>query len=92
MLENNQTASETYLRDIEVAKLLNVSRGWVRKQRHLRRRKKEHSLNIDAIYIGRSPRYKASEINQWLNELAINNSNVQVTNHADSQKDALESA
>lgn len=70
MLNNqNETAEEGYLSDNNLATKLSVSPSWVRKQRHLRNKGEDHSLTIDAIYVGSSPRYKASEVNQWLDNL-----------------------
>jgi len=65
-----ETTIEDYLSDNDVAKKISVSSSWLRKQRHLRNKGEQHALDVDAIYIGNSPRYKASEINRWLNELA----------------------
>ncbi len=74
MFENyNPTNENAYLNDASLAEYIDVSPSWVRKQRYLRKKGEDHSLTVDAIYIGNSPRYKASEINKWLEALATTN-------------------
>lgn len=67
--DNDDPFKDQYLTDKAIAHILNVSPSWVRKQRHLRRKGEEHFLTIDAIYIGSSPRYLASEMHAWLENL-----------------------
>ncbi len=57
------------LTDKEIAKTLNVSTSWVRKERHLRHAGQTHSLTIDPIYVGSSPRYRSDEFSAWLENL-----------------------
>ncbi len=61
--------SDRYLADKDVAAILSVSPAWLRKQRYLRRNGMEHILGIDPIYLGRSPRYRESEIIKWSESL-----------------------
>lgn len=65
----SEKSSEPFLSDIEVAKLLKMSRSWVRQQRYLRLHGKEHVLDIDPVYVGTSPRYRASEVINWTEAL-----------------------
>ena len=57
--------------DGEVAKLLSMSRSWVRKQRHLKRRELPHVFNIDPVMIGSSPRYRLDDVIAWIEALGI---------------------
>lgn len=52
--------------DFEIARLLGVSRSWVRKERMNRRRGLDHALTIDPVMVGTCPRYVASEVNDWM--------------------------
>ena len=61
--------SETLLSDKDIAELLSVSSAWVRRQRCLRHKNEEHVFGIDAIYIGKSPRYKTSDFKTWMGNL-----------------------
>jgi hypothetical protein len=60
------SSESQYFSDNDIASLLSVSSSWVRKQRHLRQKGKEHNLTIDPVYIGNSLRYKCSEVSSWL--------------------------
>jgi len=60
------------LTDGDIASQLNVSRGWVRKQRFLRNHKQDHFLKIDPIYIGSMPRYRESDVTNWLKNIKCN--------------------
>lgn len=62
-------SNNTLLSDEQIASLLHLSQAWVRKERYLRNSGKPHLLTIDAIYIGKTPRYWASDINAWLEGL-----------------------
>lgn len=54
------------LNDHSVAELLDVSVAWVRLQKHLRKHGKEHSLAVDPILMGKTRRYRLSDIEEWL--------------------------
>ncbi len=60
---------ESLLTDNQVASLLNLSTSWMRKQRHLRKVGKPHVLTVDPVFIGSIPRYRSSEIKNWLANL-----------------------
>lgn len=55
--------------DKEVARLIGMSPSWVRVQRMKRRRREEHSLAVDPILIGASPRYRTEDIEAWIASL-----------------------
>lgn len=57
------------LRDKEVARLLGMSQSWVRVQRWKRSVNQPHSLNVNALMIGKAPRYRLSDIEEWLDAL-----------------------
>ncbi len=54
------------LNDHSLAELLDVSVAWVRLQKHLRKYGKEHSLGVDPILIGKTRRYRLSDVEAWL--------------------------
>lgn len=71
-MENTNIAGLTagrLLCDKDVARILCMSPQWVRAQRHKRRKGEEHTLRVDPILIGSSPRYKESEIILWRDSL-----------------------
>ena len=55
--------------DAQIAKLLSMSRSWVRKQRFLRRRELRHDFTIDPVMIGSSPRYRLVDVMAWIDAL-----------------------
>ena len=61
--------NDTLMSDKEIAKALSVSIGWVRKERHNRRHGTPHTLTVDPVMIGASPRYRLSDFQAWLNGL-----------------------
>jgi hypothetical protein len=56
--------------DGEIAKLLRMSKSWVRKQRFNRRHGLPHELTIDPIMIGSIPRYAIEEVQAWIEALS----------------------
>ncbi len=52
--------------DVEIARLLSVSRSWVRKQRFLRRHGLPHVFDIDPVMIGSLPRYRLEDVRAWI--------------------------
>lgn len=56
-----------FLSDKDVAIILSISPSWVRKQRFLRNKNEPHVLDIDPVYLGKSPRYRSNEISEWIN-------------------------
>ena len=55
--------------DKEVARMIDVSPSWVRKQRYLRKKGENHVLTIDPIRIGSMCRYRIDIIIEWINSL-----------------------
>ena len=55
--------------DAQVAKLLCMSRSFIRKQRFLRRRALPHVFDIDPVMIGSSPRYRLEDVMAWIETL-----------------------
>jgi len=49
--------------------MLGMSRSWVRKERFNRRRGLPHTLTIDPVMIGSTPRYRQSEVMDWVESL-----------------------
>ncbi len=52
--------------DADIAGMLGMSRSWVRKERFNRRRGLPHTLTIDPVMIGSVPRYRRSEVMDWV--------------------------
>jgi len=52
--------------DREVAALLGVKEGTIRKQRCDRRHDRPHRFALDPVMIGSAPRYWESEFETWL--------------------------
>ena len=57
--------------DAEIARLLSMSRSWVRKQRFLRRRGLSHVFDIDPVMIGSVPRYRLEDVLAWISALGF---------------------
>ena len=66
-LNNHQ--HKLLLSDKEIAQLCSMSNAWVRTERFKRRHGHEHSLTIDPIMIGKSPRYRATDVFSWIENL-----------------------
>lgn len=62
-------ATMILLCDKDIASLVRMSPSWVRVQRHKRKTGKEHSLTVDAVMIGTTPRYRKDDIEVWLSSL-----------------------
>lgn len=56
--------------DRDIAGFLSISKSWVRKERFCRRHGLKHTLTLDPVMIGRSPRYRLAEIRAWLEQQA----------------------
>ena len=65
-----QNAKPQFFNDKEVARKLSLSPSWVRVQRHKRAKGLPHILTIDPRYIGRCPRYLASEVEEFVAGIA----------------------
>ena len=62
----NNTA---FLNDKEIASELRMSVSWVRKQRWLRRHRKDHVFTVDPVLIGKVPRYRNQDVREWIDAL-----------------------
>lgn len=58
------------LSDKDVASLCGMSHAWVRAERFKRKRGEHHNLTVDPVMIGKSPRYRAEEIFEWIEGLS----------------------
>lgn len=68
-LDVSDKIPDSLLSDEQLAKVLNLSTAWIRKQRYLRKKGQQHSLIVDPVMIGDTPRYRSSDIGIWLNSL-----------------------
>jgi hypothetical protein len=59
---------ENLLNDTQVARLLNFSVAWVRKERWKRKTGQTHVLGVDPVIIGNKPRYRFSDIQDWIKQ------------------------
>ena len=55
--------------DFEIARLLSVSRSWVRQQRFKKNHGQPHCFDVDPVMVGCCPRYVASEVTEWMGRL-----------------------
>jgi hypothetical protein len=56
---------EQLLSDEDIARILKVSRSWMRQQRFKRRRHEPHFLDIDSVNVGGLPRYRLSDFEDF---------------------------
>jgi hypothetical protein len=70
-ISNQIEGQSALLSDDDIALHLSLSASWVRKQRWLRKRGDEHSLAIDPVHIGKTPRYRTEDFQAWLDDLQI---------------------
>ena len=61
--------------DKSVAAKLSMSPSWVRKQRSNRNHGLSHTLEIDPVMIGSSPRYLISDVDAFIASLVTANKN-----------------
>ena len=61
--------------DTKLASLLAMSNSWVRVERHKRRNGLPHTLNIDPVMVGSSPRYRVEDVEAFIAGLAPANNN-----------------
>lgn len=52
--------------DGAIARLVCMSKSWVRKERFNRRHGLAHTLSLDPVMIGRCPRYRWADVQAWL--------------------------
>jgi hypothetical protein len=63
------------LNDADIALTLSMSRSWVRGQRSDRKHGLPHTLKIDPVMIGSSPRYLVSDVEGFIEGLVPANKN-----------------
>ena len=63
------------IRDKELASRMAMSGSWVRGERHKRRKGLPHTLNIDPVMIGSSPRYRIEDVEAFIEGLVPANQN-----------------
>jgi hypothetical protein len=61
--------------DTTLASLLAMSHSWVRVERHKRRKGLPHTLDIDPVMIGSSPRYRVEDVEAFIKGLCPANDN-----------------
>ena len=64
-----------FLNDTAVAEAVCMSPSWVRVERHKRRKGLPHTLNIDPVMIGSSPRYRMEDVEAFIEGLDPANDN-----------------
>ena len=64
-----------FLNDTAVAEAVCMSPSWVRVERHKRRKGLPHTLNIDPVMIGSSPRYRMEDVEAFIEGLNPANDN-----------------
>lgn len=69
--QRNYEGLTNLIRDADVARLLSISRSWVRKERFNRRHGNPHSFNLDPILIGTAPRYRLTDVVAWIEAKAV---------------------
>lgn len=52
--------------DRQVSKITSMSISWPRQERFKRRQNHPHVFTIDPIMVGSSPRYRLSDVREWL--------------------------
>ena len=68
-MPNEFRKDSVLISDADIADMLGMSRSWVRKERLNRRRSLPHTLAIDPVMIGSTPRYRQSEVMDWVASL-----------------------
>ena len=64
-----------FICDKELASRMAMSPSWVRVERHKRRKGIPHTLNIDPVMIGSSPRYRVEDVEAFIEGLIPANQN-----------------
>ena len=68
-MSNEFRMDSVLISDADIAGMLGMSRSWVRKERLNRRCGLPHTLTIDPVMIGSTPRYRQSEVMDWVASL-----------------------
>ena len=63
---NGANAQPRLIDDDKIARLLSMSRSWVRKQRFNRRHGLPHVFDLDPVLIGSVPRYRLEDVLAWI--------------------------
>lgn len=61
-------SEETLIRDKVIADRLSMSVSWVKSERAKRLRGDPHRLTLDPVYLGRSIRYRSSDLERFVRE------------------------
>ena len=69
------TPTRRLIDDKAFAAHLSLSPSWVRVERHKRRKGLPHTLNIDPVMIGSSPRYRMEDVEAFIEGLNPANDN-----------------
>ena len=69
----SETATPRLIGDGDIAKLVSLSKSWVRSQRFKRRHGLPHDFTLDPVIIGSTtPRYLLAEVLAWIDaQLAL---------------------
>ena len=70
-MPNEFRKDSVLISDADIADMLGMSLSWVRNERLNRRRGLPHTLTIDPVMIGSAPRYRRSEVVDWVASLEI---------------------
>ena len=70
-----QIQQPALISDTILAKKLTMSNSWVRQQRFKRKKGEDHSLTIDPVMVGTSPRYRIEDVEAFIEGLAPANNN-----------------
>ena len=68
-MKNDKSKTTTLWSDKDIASELRMSASWVRKQRWLRRRGEDHVFRVDPVMIGKTPRYRHGDVQNWIEGL-----------------------
>ena len=66
---------QAFMDDKGLASTICMSPSWVRVQRYKRRKGFSHTLTIDPVMIGTSPRYRIEDVEAFIESLAPANNN-----------------
>ncbi len=65
-LHDNYEYERRLISDEGVARMVGMSRSWVRQQRYRRRHGLEHSFDLEPVGVGSCPRYPLDEVHGWI--------------------------
>jgi hypothetical protein len=70
---NNRSQIPNLINDASFASMLSMSTSWIRGERSKRLKGKDHTLEIDPVMIGSSPRYLISDVEAFIASLVSAN-------------------